>query len=105
MRKLQNKSYQEIAKFCLEMAIDKNKKFLRSYFNSKKTQQYKMNQEDIELYLFIHYLLPAKQKDAFFGFIKNKLKKDNNLKHLFFIRDEEFYIRKLIRNDLKYETV
>jgi len=88
---LQNKSYQEIVKFCLELSEGKNKKFLRAYFNNMKTQQYKMCQEDIELYLFIHHLLPEKQKEAFFGFIKNKLKKDDNLRNLFFIREEEFY--------------
>ncbi len=62
------------------------------YKGSKKTQQYKINQGNIELYLFIHHLLPEKQKEAFFGFIKNKLKKDENLRDLLFVRDEEFYL-------------
>jgi len=99
IRKIQNKPYQEITKLCIEMAIGENKKFLRTYFNSKKTKKYKMCKEDIELYLFIHYILPGKQKEPFFGFIKNKLKKDESLIGLFFVRDEEFYLNYISRVD------
>ena len=95
IEKIQKKPYQETIKFCLELAEGQNKKFLRDYFNSKKTQQYKMNLEDIELCLFIHYLLPGKHKEAFFGFIKNRIKKDENLRDLFFVREKDFYLNYL----------
>ena len=93
--KLQKRSYQEIARYSIKRAKGSNKKFLRAHFDSSKTQAYKMSKEDIELYLFIHHLLPEKHKEPFFGFIRNKLKRDKKLRDLFYVRDEEFYLNYL----------
>lgn len=96
---LQNKPYREMMLFCLRMATDKNKKFLRDYMNSKLVREYTISEEDIELYLLIHYLLSKKQKKPFFGFINNRLKQDKKLSSLFYVRDKEFYLNYLLQRN------
>ncbi len=96
---LQNKPYRKMMIFCIRMATDKNKKFLRDYINSKAVREYTISEEDIELYLFIHYLLPKKQKKCFFGFINNRLKQDKKLSSLFYVRDKEFYLNYLLQRN------
>ena len=97
--KLKNKPYREMMMFCLRMATDKNKKFLRDYMNSKLVREYVISKEDIELYLLIHYLLSTKQKKCFFGFINNRLKQDKKLSSLFYVRDKEFYLNYLLQRN------
>jgi len=77
------------------MAKGKDKKLLNAYLYSKKSKNYTMNKESVELFLVVHYLLPDGHKKLFFSFIKNRLKKDKRLGSLFFIRDKEFYLNYL----------
>lgn len=95
IKKLKQKSYKEIGVFCVGIAKGDDKKFLKDYFSAKKTENYPINQESVELFLVVHYILAKKCKSSFFNFIKNRLKSDKKLSKLFYVRDEEFYLNYL----------
>ena len=55
-------------KFCLRKVSGSDKDLLNTYFYAKKTTAIPNTKRGIELLLFIHYILPDKQKKSFFGF-------------------------------------
>jgi len=93
IQNLQAQSYKERMKFCLSKVGGSDKDLLNAYFSAKKTTAIPNTKGSIEFLLFIHYILPDKQKKSFFGFIKNRLKKNNSqLYKLWHKRDNAFYL-------------
>ena len=97
VKKLQKQSLKKIRTFCIRMAKGEDKKLLDAYFFAKKPKNYPMNKASVDLFLVVHHLLPDTQKNIFFNFIMNKIKKNKSLKSLFFVRNEEFYLDYLSR--------
>ncbi len=95
IKKLKQKPCKEIRAFCVSIAKDKDKQFLKNYFSAKKAEKYAMDQESVELFLVVYYLLSQKCKSSFFNFIKNRLKADKKLSKLFYVREKEFYLNYL----------
>ncbi|MDQ7060655.1 MAG: hypothetical protein Q9M43_05785 [Sulfurimonas sp.] len=68
-------SIKQMLAFCEVIGSENDKKLLHGYFNALKVEKYIIDNNGLELFMFVHSLLPKARKKNFYLFINKRLPK------------------------------
>jgi len=85
----------KIAKFCLTIASDEEKKLVNNYFNKKKSTEYTPTKNGIDVLMLLCFLLPKEIRKNFFLYVKNKVKDKKYQSRVVRNKPTPFYVKRI----------
>lgn len=85
----------KIAKFCLTIASDEEKKLVNNYLNGKKSTEYTPTKSGVDTLMFLCYLFPKKMRRDFFLYVKNRMQGKEYQSRATRKRPMPFYVKRL----------
>ena len=88
-------SPKKIAKFCLTIASDEEKKLVNNYLNNKKATKYKPTKSGVDILMLLCFLFPKEIRKNFFLYVKNRVQGKEYQSRVTREKPMPFYVKRL----------